>query len=68
MTYKQALMRQGDVHWYGWFPTKGLKVGAVLGGATVVEVYHGPTLIRCKRCGKLNSSDVIRCIDCKENR
>jgi hypothetical protein len=61
MHFKQALVEDQKGRRYGWFPTKGLKVGAVLHGLKVLEVYHGIRQVECKDCGKLIGEDVTRC-------
>lgn len=61
MHYKQALVEDAKGRRYGWFPTKGLKVGAILNGLTVIEVYHGVRLVECEDCGRIVGEDVVRC-------
>lgn len=65
--YKQVQFNIDEYYWYGWISCKGLKPGKLINNAIIKEVYS-IVRIKCNKCGKLNSADVIRCIDCKEDK
>ena len=66
MTFRQAEVSLDSFRRIAWFPSKGLRVGAILGGWTILTVYMTPELKRCWKCGTLCERGTLIC-HCGEN-